>query len=543
MIKVAGRTIPWETMGELAKAKADAHGDAIFAEIAGQTISYSQLERQSRVVAENLVARGVAKGDRVGSLLFNCVDQVLMCFGCARAGAVWVPINAALRGEDLGYTLRDSGLILLVTEPECLTEFERLGVKDKARIELFVIGDDPGPYRGFAQLLEPVDGVVLPRCAASDTGAILYTGGTTGLPKGVLLSQFSFILGGLRYRDVFDARPGERHFSALPLFHAGALHWALMGPLVSDMSTVIDRRFSANSYFQRVRESRSNIIDPFGAVVTLLCRQPPSEFDTQHDVRISVGVVQNLPEGIPEEFERRFRIPLVSVYGLTEAGGNITSNRLPNPVPNSNGRAHGWAELRIADDDDMPLPAGEVGQILLRPTYPHMFGQGYHNAPEASMHAIRNLWLHTGDLGYVDEQDNLFYLGRQAHWLRRRGENISAYEIESAMAKHPQVAEVVVVGVRSEIGEDDVKAFIIPAPGDAIDFVELVTWTAERLAAFKIPRFIELVDDFPRSPTKGEIERAKLKAMSNANAWDREEQLGRISGQARALTAPSRGQA
>jgi crotonobetaine/carnitine-CoA ligase len=532
MIQVAGRKIPWGTMGDLAEAKADEHGNAIFAEISGQTLTYSELERQSRAVAENLVARGVAKGERVGTLMFNTVEQVLMCFGCARAGAVWVPLNAALRGEDLTYTIRDSGIVLLVTEDECLDQFVQLDPAVKAHVELFVVGDGHAPHRGFAELLKERDGISLPQCAPSDTGAILYTGGTTGLPKGVLLSQFSFILGGLRYRDVFAAQRGERHFSVLPLFHAGALHWALMGPLVSDMSTVIDRRFSANSYFERVRQCRANIIDPFGAVVTLLCQQPPSDLDTKHEVRISVGVVQNLPDGIPEKFEERFRIPMVSVYGLTEAGGNITSNRLPDPVPNSNGRAHGWAEIRIADEDDLPLPEGDVGEILLRPTYPHMFTQGYHNAPEQSLTALRNLWLHTGDLGYLDEGGNLFYLGRKAHWIRRRGENISAYEIEAAMARHPQIEEIVVVGVRSEIGEDDIKAFIIPATGTDIDFVELVSWTAERLAAFKVPRFIEVVDDFPRSATKREIERSKLKAMPNTSAWDREKVLGRMSGQA-----------
>ena len=533
MIKVAGREIAWGTLGELAEAKAAEHGDAIFAEISERTLSYAELESQSRALAENLVARGVTKGDRVGTLMFNTVEQVVMCFGCARAGAIWVPINAALRGDDLTYTIRDSGIILLVTETECLAQFEQLDFPEKSHVELFIVGEEIVPHRSFAELLVRREGIVLPDCAPSDTGAILYTGGTTGLPKGVLLSQFSFILGGLRYRDVFAAQPGERHFSVLPLFHAGALHWALMGPLVSDMSTVVDRRFSASSYFERVRQCGANIIDPFGAVVTLLCQQPPSELDSQHNVRISVGVVQNLPDGIPEQFEERFKIPLVSVYGLTEGGGNITSNRLPDRVPGSNGRAYGWAEVRVADDDDLPLPAGVVGEILLRPTYPHMFSQGYHNAPEQSLKAMRNLWLHTGDTGYLDEAGNLFYLGRKAHWIRRRGENISAYEIEAAMAKHPQIAEVVVVGVRSEIGEDDVKAFIIPAGDAPIDCVELIGWTAQRLAAFKVPRFIELVDDFPRSATKQEIERSKLKAMSNAHSWDREEILGRMSGQAR----------
>ncbi len=300
MITVLGRNIPWETLGELAVAKAGEHGDALFAEISGVSLTFNQLERESKAIAMNLVARGVAKGDRVGTLMFNAVEQVLMCFGCARAGAIWVPINAALRGDDLTYTIRDSGIRLFVTETECRSQFDQLDFAEKSAVEVFVVGDDHAPHRPFEELTaELEEPVVLPECQASDTGAILYTGGTTGLPKGVLLSQFSFILGGLRYRDVFSAQPGERHFSVMPLFHAGALHWALMGPLVSDMSTVIDRRFSANAYFDRVRECRANIIDPFGAVVTLQCQQPPSELDTRHSVRISVGVVQNLPEGIP----------------------------------------------------------------------------------------------------------------------------------------------------------------------------------------------------------------------------------------------------
>ena len=533
MIKMGDRTVEWETMGELVEAKAAQHGDAVFAEIAGRTVTYHELERDSRAIAENLLARGIVAGDRVGTFLFNTLEQLLICFGCMRAGAVWVPLNAALRGDDLRYTIRDSGMRLLVTESECLDQFEQLDAADKDQVELFVVGEGGMRYPSFAELIRRGAGTPLPSLTAADTGAILYTGGTTGLPKGVMLSQFSFILGGLRYRDAFAAQPGERHFSVLPLFHAGALHWAMMGPLVSDMSTVIDRRFSANTYFARVRECRANVVDPFGAVVTLLCQQPPSELDTRHEVRIAVGVVQNLPDGIPEHFQERFRIPMVSVYGLTEGGGNITSNRLPDPVPNSNGRTHGWAEIRIGDENDLPLPPGEIGEILLRGTYPHMFSQGYHNAPEQTLKSMRNLWLHTGDLGYLDEGGNLFYLGRQAHWIRRRGENISAYEIESAMGKHPQIAEVVVVGVRSEIGEDDVKAFIIAARGEQIDFVALAGWTAERLAAFKVPRFIELVDDFPRSATKREVERAKLKAMSNESAWDREKVLGRMSGQAR----------
>jgi crotonobetaine/carnitine-CoA ligase len=325
-VTIQGRQIDWSTMGDLVEAQAAKHGSKNFAEVAGERLSYADLDRLSRNLACNLIGLGISKGDRVASLMHNRVEQVLMCFGVARAGAVWVPINSALRGADLTHTLTDSGARILVLEDETRPQFDQLDAKTRDQVRVFVAGE-AGPYEHVSSLLADAE-ASLPDCDPSDVGAILYTGGTTGLPKGVLLSQFSFILGGLRYREAFATCPGERHFTVLPLYHAGCLHWGLTGPFVSDMSTVIDRRFSASAYFDRVRETGANVIDPFGAVVTLICRQPPNELDTKHAVRVSAGVNYNLPPGTAEEFQRRFNIPMIGVYGLTEAGGNITSNRL-----------------------------------------------------------------------------------------------------------------------------------------------------------------------------------------------------------------------
>jgi crotonobetaine/carnitine-CoA ligase len=212
------------------------------------------------------------------------------------------------------------------------------------------------------------------------------------------------------------------------------------------------------------------------------------------------------------------------VFGGTEIGGSAVVNS-PIGTPHRQGtcgRANGWCELEIHDENDVALPPGTVGQIVVRPTIPFSMMNGYHNAPARTVECWRNLWFHTGDLGSLDEKGYLNFVGRQAHWLRRRSENISAYEVESVIATHPGVREVVVVGVPSELGEDEVKAFVLSIPEEQPEPEAIVAWCEQRLARFKVPRFIEFVADFPRSAAKQEIERHHLKAMANDKAWDRE---------------------
>lgn len=528
-----GRDIPWRSLGELIEDKAARHGERVFATINGRDLSYHRLEADSRRVALNLRSAGIAKGDRIATLMFNCVEQVVTWFGAARMGAVWTPLNAGLTGADLDHTLRDSGARVLVFDAESRAKVEALDPALRSSLSVFCVDDPRSAYPSFERLLADGNaGDALEPVAPGDPALILYTGGTTGLPKGVVTPTLSLILAGIRYGESFAVRAGETHFSTLPLFHAAAIQFAIMGPLVNDMTSVIDRRFSASEFWQRVRDCGANVIDPIGAMTTMLCLQPEGADDRRHKVRVAIGIVNQIPAEIPDRFKQRFGMPMVEIYGLTEGGGAmLTSNRPEGYCAGSNGRPHGWVEIRIADEHDLPVAPGVVGQILLRPLFPHMFMIGYHNAPDKTAEALRDLWLHTGDLGRVDAQGNLFFIGRRAHWIRRRGENISAYEIEAILGKHPAVGEVVVVGVPSELGEDDIKAFIIPAAGVAADPLALVEWCGCKLAPFKVPRYFEYVEDFPRSITKREIERSVLKKMPNRDAWDREKVLGRLSGQ------------
>ena len=520
-LQILGHVVPWQTLGDLLADKHACHGDAAFAEIAGTPVTYRELDLVSQAVATNLLASGLAKGDRVATFMLNAPEQLYTWFGCARAGLVWVPLNAGLVGEDLAYTLRNSGARVLIADEECGARFAAIrGTLPPIRL---VVTDETPAMPGaepFAALRAAADTSALPATLGGDAAVILYTGGTTGLPKGVVLSQFSFILAGLRYGEAFGVRAGERHFSTMPLFHAGALQWGIMGPLVNDMTTVVDRRFSASNYLNRLHETKADVIDAFGVVVSMLCRQPPSSVDRQHQVRLSVGAVHGLAPEIPLEFTRRFGIPLLLLYGLTEGGGAmLTTNR--DRLTGSNGKPHGWVEIRIADEHGLPVPPGTVGDVLLRPTQPDMFMQGYFADAEKSLASFRDCWLQTGDLGKLEADGNFWFIGRKSHWLRRRGESISAVEVETILQKYPGVHEAAVVPAASEFGDDEVKAFLVPSPGTALDPTRVAEWCAAQMAAFKIPRYIEFIDALPRSTAKMEIDRGELRRRSNEHAWDR----------------------
>jgi len=534
-MRIKDQTARWETIPELIADKAKAHGDAPFIEVYGKELSYREVEEKTAELAAGLAEIGVQTGDRVASQLFNCIEQLLLWFAVNRLGAVWTPLNASLRGKDLSYTLGDCGARILFVDEETADNLATLPTEQRAELTLFAVGDaaieGARPFEDLLQASGPPPAVEI---SPHDVAMIIYTGGTTGLPKGVMLPQFSFICAGYRIGESIEASAGDRHYTTLPLFHAAAVQFAVMGPLVNDMTSVIDRRFSVSNYWQRVREVGATVIDPIGTMVTLLCQQPESSDDRNHSLRLALGITAQIPESVPPIFKRRFGVPMVEMYGLTEAGGAmITSNRLHDYAEGSNGKTHGWAELAIFDDNDQPVPPDTVGEIVLRPTVAGMFMKGYCNNPERTLECYRNLWFHTDDLGYLDDDGNLFFVGRHVHWLRRRGENVSAYEIESILSEHPSVQEVIVVGVPAELGEEDIKACIVPRPGVQPDPAELVLWARDRMAAFKVPRFICYVEDFPRSATKREVERAKVKAWPNEGVWDREAVMGRLSAQSR----------
>lgn len=518
-LTVNGSRTEWETIGQLLDERARDQRDQFAMEVCGRRLTYGELVGLSDRVAANLHRLGIRKGDHVASMLPNSLQQILTWFGAVKIGAVWFPFNTGLVGDDLSYTMRDASPKLFVVASDFCDRLTTAKVEPP--LLKFVVGGAAAGYQSFEALLTGDEPAPTVDIGPADPAVVVYTGGTTGLPKGVILPHFAWIAATYRYKETFDIRPTDRHYSVLSLFHNGGLQLGILGPIMCGIPTTIDAKFSLSNFWSRIRASQSTVIDMIGTIMLLLAQAPDTPDEHDNTVRVCLAPILQLPDHIPPLFAKRFGIELINVYSLSEGGGTVIIHGQPNSAkPLSNGNGCGWADLQIVDERDMPVPPGVSGQICLRPRVPHIFMTGYLNNDRKTVESFSNLWLHTGDLGYLDEDGDLYFTGRQVHWMRRRGENVSAYEIEALVRQYPGVKDVVAVGVPSEVGEEEIKAFVIAEPGNAIHPAPLAEWCRTRIAAFKVPRFIEFVAVFPRSATKLEVERHKLKAISNERAWD-----------------------
>ncbi len=516
-----GRLPQWQTIDDLIRDRAASLPDQLAVAVGPETLSYAELDRLSDVLAANLAGLGVTDGTRVATMLYNSLEQILTFIATVKLGAICAPLNVSLESRDLAHVLRDSDPLVMVFDEDTAGKLDGLAPEVCRDRHLFVVGTRD-PERAFARLLNDTD-TVAPRVdnQASTPAVIIYTGGTTGLPKGVVLPHFALVAAGYRYVECFKVADDDVHYSVLTLFHVGGLFLGFMGPVVAGIPTHFERLFSASRFWDRTREVGATLIDPIGTMVTVLCKAPESPSDGDNPVRQALGVLGQVPGTVAEDFRRRFQLNVVNAYSLTESGGTvIIHNPAGSDRPESNGKAWQWAEVCIRDDEDAELPPGQLGEICLRPRVPHIFMQSYFNKPEATLEAWRNFWLHTGDVGYLDDEGYLFFTGRQAHWLRVKGENVSAHEVESIVSEYPGVEEAIVVGVPGELGENDVKVFLRLASRDGFEPAALVEWCRDKMAKFKVPRYVEIVDEFPRSATKREVERHKLIALNSDTAWD-----------------------
>jgi crotonobetaine/carnitine-CoA ligase len=272
-----------------------------------------------------------------------------------------------------------------------------------------------------------------------------------------------------------------------------------------------------------VAQLNATISDAFIGMIATLLRTPPRPQDAVlQKVRVIAGLggLDAVAMKLREDFQERFGSTTYDLYGFTESNGLVAFERDGDPrKAGSCGKVCDWFDVIVADKNDFPVPTGETGEVLVRPRVPYTVGLGYHNKPANTAHTWRNLWIHTGDLAYFDKDGYLFYVGRRNHFLRRRGELISAAEIERVVMNFPGVVEVAVVAAPSEFGEDEVRACIVSNKTD-FEPRQLIEYLREQVAPFKVPRYIDLLDTLPRSGAKREIEKFKLQARDLALAWD-----------------------
>ncbi len=469
---------------------------------------------------------GIKPGDAVAILCGNRAEFMQAFLGCAWLGAVAVPINVASRGAQLRHILSNCGARLLLVEAALLDVVAPLlGEQGIAVERIWLIGGDAPAARPAAAAGVTREPFVLGAAARDATAmrpgdpvAILYTSGTTGLSKGVLCPQAQYYWWGVNSAGLLGIAEGDVLMTCLPLFHTNALN-AFYQALLSGATLAVEPRFSASGFWPALRRHDATVTYLLGAMVPILLSQPGSADDRAHRVRIALA--PGVPKGFHAPFRDRFGIHLLDGYGSTETNFVIGSPQGEHR-PGAMGRLRPDFEARIVDEDDNEVPAGTAGELIVRAREPFAFASGYVGIAEATVEAWRNLWFHTGDRVICDADGYYHFVDRMKDAIRRRGENISAYEVEQVVLSHAAVATAAVFPVRSELAEDEVMVALVLRPGAALTAPELLDFCQPRLPYFAVPRYVELVSELPTTEN-GKIQKFKLRERGVTPAtWDRE---------------------
>ncbi|RNL62802.1 ATP-dependent acyl-CoA ligase [Nocardioides marmoriginsengisoli] len=456
------------------------------------------IERAGRC-ATVLADLGTSAGDRVAIMLTNRIEFIDAFFGIARIGAISVPLNISLRGPMLEHQLQETVPQVVVVEKQMLevvrTAADAIG--SPARI---LVVDDPGAagtidyQAAFAKApvapLVPVD--------ERDTASILYTSGTTGPSKGVTHSHTSLVAFSEKSSWLAQFRGDDVAFTCLPFFHANAIASTLLPMFRLGGTVIISERFSAATYWKDVRETGATAINLLGSMVPILWNAPPSEEDARNQVRVAVSVPTPTAD-IYNLFEERFGLRVVSLYGSTDASVVIGTPPDEHGRPGYCGKAHPDFDCRVVDDNDGEVAPGTPGELVIRPHVPDSMMVGYWDSPTATVETWRNLWFHTGDVLAMDSDGWFRFIDRKKDALRRFGENISSFEVETVVLMHPQVAESAVYAVPSELSEDEVMVAVVAEDGQTIDVDDLARHCEELLPYFAVPRFYDVRTALPKT--------------------------------------------
>jgi crotonobetaine/carnitine-CoA ligase len=505
----------------LVERHARERGDEVFALFStGDQWSYARLRANVRRVAASLQALGVKQDDFVLSWLPNGPHAIAVWFALNYLGAVYVPVNISYRGRLLAHVIANSGARLMVADARLA---ERLSDVELAAVDTLVTVSGPSPALAGVRCLgeealsaasgEPSDP---PRAIMPwDTHAIIYTSGTTGPSKGVL-SSYRHVAATAEAMDTVTS--SDRALVNLPLFHVGGTN-AVYRMLLRGGSIALVEAFDTATFWDTVRRTGATTMTLLGAMIPFLMKAPPTPRDRDHTLRQAVMVP--LSEDAPD-FTARFGVDIYTVFNMTEISCPIVSEKNPD-VAKTCGCVRAGFEGRVVDEHDMEVPPGTVGELMVRADEPWTMNHGYNANPEATARAWRNGWFHTGDAFRRDEAGHFFFVDRMKDAIRRRGENISSFEVEAEIGAHPMVRESAVVGVPSEFGEDEVMAIVAPVPGAEVDAMEIISFLTPRLPHFMVPRYIRFLADLPKTPTQ-KIEKHVLRSQGiTEDTWDREQ--------------------
>jgi len=476
-------------------------------------ISYGETDRNANHLAHYLLKLGAAPGDGLAVLMGNSPQFLDVFFGIQKIGMYINTVNTALRGDGLAFIIDNSDTKYLVVDHDLIDLYR--SVADKTpQITTIIVNTLEAP----AGFIVP-DGMLdlkdaynkdLPSTKPnvefdeSNILILMYTSGTTGLPKGVVSRYNRNLVDRIRPLAQLLLTPEKVYFTALPLFHGNALFVTTTQSLVAGCTVALSKRFSARNFWDEIYQSKATFFNTIGAIIPILMKTPPNPHEKDH--RVTHVFSAGCPTDLWEPFEKRFNVTIWEAYAAIDGSGFIAN--FGDGPKGSIGKSY-VSTIRVVDEKGNDVPARTTGELLFQVDPERKTTVEYYKNPGATGEKTRGDWEYTGDLVYQDENGYLYFVGRSTDSMRRRGENVSAYDVEQAILKHPAVMEAAVYAVPSEMTEDEIMASVRLVGGQKLSSKDLWGFLQDKLARFAIPRYIRFVDDFPRTETfrvkKGEL--------------------------------------
>lgn len=515
---------------ELLEEKAASLGSKTFLLFETERISFREMDENANRVANALIKLGVGPGMGVANMLPNSPETLYLHFAISKIGAYAVPVNTELKGEHLAYILDHSDAKILVTHNDLHKNFRRIHEQCPKVKHVVVSMRDASPilkvfphvlvFQDWIKNESPRQPELRPR--EGDVAMILYTSGTTGRAKGVVYRYGAIGIDKVGFMARALYKPEDILYTCLPLFHANALYVSLPASLHGGIGLALGKRFSASRFWDEIRGYGATEFNALGAMIPILMKQPEKPDDGDNPVRMVLSAA--CPAALWQKFEERFKLKIFEFYGAVDGGGNAVFN-LGNAPVGSIGKLP-RPNARVIDEQGNDVAAKVPGELVFVLAEKQKVVEYYkdHDATEKKQ---RGGLLHTGDLVYYDERDFLYFVDRKSDNMRRRGENISSYEVERVVEKFPAVLEAAAYAIKSELGEDDVMVAVVAKPGENVNPNALYDFCLEEMPRYMVPRYIRLVPEFDKTETHRVVKGPLREQGVTTDTWDEEKVRGK----------------
>jgi len=513
------------TLGNILEDAVNKSNKKFFLIFNDKKISYELLNEKVDRLANGFINFGISKGDHIAILMENCPEYIYTWFALSKIGAIEVPINFFHKGELLEYFINYSDAKTIILSESFESNFRDIKGNLNS-IEQVISYSSTKPEFDklevilFSELFKNSGFNPEVKVKHNDIMAVLFTSGTTGASKGVMLTHNQMIFQSHLYCSIANFTAYDKMYQYLPLFHEAGQCGGTLAPLMANSTIVLKQKFSAHRFWNDIRKHNITITGGFEPVIRILYKMSPQVDDANHSLKtILCG---HVPPDIQEEFQKRFNVKLIDAYGLTETDCCITSTYDDIKIGSCGTVHNNYFDVKLFNENDQEVPVGDEGEIVIRPLIPDIIMKGYYKMPEKTLDVFRNLWFHTGDIAYKDDEGYYYFVDRKKDMIRRAGENISSKEVERIINSHSHVKECAIVGVKNEIYGEEVKAAIVLKKGKKLDYDDLIKFCKKRMAYFMVPRHIEFLEELPKGLDSQKVIKEKLKEIT-AQTFDRKE--------------------